>query len=86
MHVNLQLTDDTELRAHGYLVGGGLFAEVHWDFPDVNTRIGAGVLWGSPTAMRRLATLASQAAREAEEEAAWHAHAAMTAAEPGRVA
>ncbi len=85
MHVNLQLTDDTELRARGYLVGGSLFAEIHWDVPFPDTT-GKGVLWGSPDAMRRLAALAVQAAREAEEEAAWHAHAAMTAAEPGRVA
>ncbi len=86
MHVNLQLTDDTELRAHGHIVGGSLFAEVQWDFPNADTSLGEGVLWGSPDAMRRLAALASQAARQAEEEAAWHAHAVMTAAETGRVA
>ncbi len=85
MHVNLQLTDDTELRAHGYLVGGSLFAEVQWDFP-FSATTGKGVLWGSPDAMRWLAALAVQAAVEAEEEAAWQTHTAMAAAGPGRVA
>ena len=33
MNINLHLTDDTKLRAHGYVAGrGGLFAEVEWDF------------------------------------------------------
>jgi hypothetical protein len=33
VHINLHLTDDTQLRGHGYIAGGTLFAEVHWDFP-----------------------------------------------------
>ena len=77
MNINLHLTDDTKLRAHGYVAGrGGLFAEVEWDFrgplPDSP---GDGKLWGTPEMMRRLAELAIQAI-EAEEEAAWQAHAA----------
>ncbi len=86
MHINLQLTDDTELRAHGYVAGDALFAEVQWDFPDADTSLGVGVLWGTPAAMRRLAALAVRAARQAEEEAAWQAHAAMAAVKTGRVA
>ena len=33
MNINLHLTDDTQLRAHGFVAASGLFAEVHWDFP-----------------------------------------------------
>ena len=81
MHINLHLTDDTKLRAYGYVAGrGGLFAGVEWDlrgpFP---TSPGDGKLWGTPEMMRRLAELAIQAAVQAEEEAAWQAHAANTA-------
>jgi hypothetical protein len=87
VHVNLYLTDDTDLRAHGYLADGSLVAEVGWDFPVPGTRIGNGTLWGTPAAMRRLAALAVQAAIQAEEEAAWQARATPTApAEQGRVA
>jgi hypothetical protein len=81
VNVNLHLTDDTELRAHGFVAQSGLFAEVQWDlrgpFPDSP---GNGVLWGTPHAMRRLAALAVQAAIQAEEEACWHAHQAAAAA------
>jgi hypothetical protein len=81
MHVNLHLTDDTQLHAHGYVVDGSrLFAEVQWDFPVPGTRIGNGALWGTPAAMRRLAALATQAAIQAEEEAAWQARATTTTA------
>jgi hypothetical protein len=74
MHINLHLTDDTQLRAHGFVASSGLFAEVQWDFhgPFPDSR-GDGVLWGTPQAMRRLAALATQAAVQAEEEAAWQA-------------
>jgi hypothetical protein len=85
VNINLHLTDDTELRAYGYVAGrGGLFAEVEWDFrgPFVDSR-GDGVLWGTPEMMRRLAELAVQAAVQAEEEAAWHARVASTAAAQG---
>jgi hypothetical protein len=75
VHINLHLTDDTQLRAHGFVAASGLFAEVQWDlrspFPDSP---GDGVLWGTPETMRQLAAQAIQAAREAEEEAAWQAH------------
>jgi hypothetical protein len=30
VNINLHLTDDTQLRAHGFLARGGLFAEVQW--------------------------------------------------------
>jgi hypothetical protein len=86
VHVNLHLTDDTQLRAHGYLADGTLFAEVRWDFPWPDSRVGDGTLWGTPQAMRRLAELATQAAIQAEEEACWQAHTAAAAAEQGRVA
>jgi hypothetical protein len=74
VNINLHLTDDTELRAHGFVAGSRLFAEVQWDFqsPFPDSR-GEGALWGTPEAMRRLADLAIQAAIEAEEDAAWQA-------------
>jgi hypothetical protein len=88
VNLNLHLTDDTQLRAHGYVARGGLFAEVQWDFhgPSPDSR-GDGVLWGTPTMLRQLAELAVQAAIQAEEEAAWQAHTALRAVtEGGRVA
>jgi hypothetical protein len=87
VNVKLHLTDDTELRAHGFVAGSGLFAEVQWDFPVPGSRLGEGALWGTPAMMRQLAALAIQAAIEAEEEAAWQAHkAAMATAAGSRVA
>jgi hypothetical protein len=89
VHINLHLTDDTELRAHGFVADSGLFAEVQWDFPIAGSRLGEGILWGTPEAMRRLAELAVQAAIQAEEEACWQAHQATTttaAAQGSRVA
>ena len=84
MNINLHLTDDTQLRAHGFVAPSGLFAEVQWDlrgpFPDSR---GEGALWGTPEAMRRLAALAVQAALQAEEEAAWHARERTTAPTQG---
>jgi hypothetical protein len=85
VHINLHLTDTTELRAHGFVAGGSLFAEVRWGFPDP-ARLGDGALWGTPAMMRRLAELAVQAAIQAEEEAAWQAHTAAVAAAGSRVA
>ena len=70
MNLTLHLTDDTQLRAHGFVAPSGLFAEVHWDVSLPGSPIGQGTLWGSPKAMRRLADLATQAAIQAEEEAA----------------
>jgi hypothetical protein len=81
VHLNLHLTDDTQLRAHGFIAASGLFAEVHWDFPIPGSRLGEGCLWGTPAMMRQLAALAVQAAIQAEEEAAWQAHRARAAAE-----
>ena len=84
MHINLHLTDDTDLRAHGFVADCGLFAQVHWDVPLPGSRLGDGCLWGTPAMMRRLAALAVQAAIQAEEEACWQAHqATTTAATPG---
>jgi len=87
VNINLHLTDDTELRAHGFVARSGLFAEVQWDFggPFPGSR-GEGVLWGNPEMLRKLAELAVQAAIQAEEEAAWQAHTTRTAAEASRVA
>ena len=81
MNINLHLTDDTQLRAHGFVAPSGLFAEVEWEFrgPFADSR-GDGVLWGTPEMMRRLAELAVQAAIQAEEEAAWHARQCTTTA------
>ena len=87
MNLNLHLTDNTQLRAHGYVAGGQLVAEVCWDVPIPGSRIGEGTLWGTPTMLRQLAELAVQAAIQAEEEAAWQARQAATAAPgTGRVA
>jgi hypothetical protein len=88
MHVDLHLTEHTELRAHGRVDQAGRpFAEITWDFhsPLPDSR-GNSELWGTTTAMRRLAELILQAARLAEEEAAWQAHTANVAAARGRVA
>jgi hypothetical protein len=83
VNIKLHLTDDTDLRAYGFVAQSGLFAEVHWDFPIPGSRLGEGTLWGTPEMMRRLAELAVQAAIQAEEEAAWHARATATAAAAG---
>ena len=78
MNLQLHLTDDIQLRAHGFVAPSGLFAEVHWERPIPGSRLGKGTLWGTPEAMRRLAALAVQAAIQAEEEAAWQARLAGT--------
>jgi hypothetical protein len=80
VNLNLHLTDDTQLRAHGYVADRALFAQVCWERPLPGSRVGEATLCGSPTAMRRLAELAIQAAIQAEEEAAWHARATSRAA------
>jgi hypothetical protein len=88
MHLDLHLTDGTELRASSRVDDSGRpFAEITWDFhgPLPDSR-GNSELWGTTAAMRRLAGLILQAARLAEEEAAWQAHTANLAAERGRVA
>ena len=86
MNVKLHLTDDTELRAHGFVDNGQLFAEVRWEVPIPGSHLGQGTLWGTPNAMRRLAELATHAAIQAEEEAAWQTRAATATMEEGRVA
>jgi hypothetical protein len=72
---------------HGFVAHGGLFAEVQWDFrgpfPDSH---GDGTLWGTPAMLRHLAAVATQAAIQAEEEAAWQAHTTTAAAQGSRVA
>ena len=80
MNVTLHLTDDTELRALGFVVGGTLVAEVGWDFPVPGSRLGEGTLWGTPAMLRQLAELAIQAATQAEEDACWQAHQTAAAA------
>jgi hypothetical protein len=89
MHLDLHLTEGTELRAHSRADDTGRpFAEITWDFhgPLPDSR-GNGTLWGTTTAMRRLAELIQEAARLAEEEAAWQTHTArVAAARRGRVA
>jgi hypothetical protein len=86
VNLKLHLTDDTQLRAHGFIAGSDLVAEVCWTHPLPGSRLDEGTLWGTPEAMRRLAELATQAAIQAEEEACWHAHQASTAHAKGRVA
>jgi hypothetical protein len=72
VNLQLHLPDDTQLRAHGFAAPTGLVAEIHWDVSLPASPIGPG----TPRAMRRLAELATQAAIQAEEEAAWQAHTA----------
>jgi hypothetical protein len=49
VNLNLHLTTDTtDLRAEGYVLDGRLFAEVRSGFPDPTSRLGDGVLWGTP--------------------------------------
>jgi hypothetical protein len=88
MNVSLHLTDDTELRAYGFVIGGALFAHIYWDCSLPDSPLGHGSIGGTPEAMRRLAALATQAAIQAEEEACWHARQAalLAAAEGSRVA
>jgi hypothetical protein len=88
VNVKLHLTDDTQLRGRGCVDHGELFAEVCWDVPIPGSRLAEGTLWGTPAMLRRLAELATQAAIQAEEEAAWQAHqaATATAADAERVA
>ena len=75
------------MRLQGLIADDTLVAEVCWEHPIPGSHPNQGILWGTPEAMRRLAALAVQAAIQAEEEAAWQAHQAATAApERGRVA
>jgi hypothetical protein len=86
VNVELRLTEDTQLRAHGFVADGTLFAEICWEHSIPDSPLGQGTLRGTPEAMRRLAAHAVQAAIQAEEEAAWQAHTATTAGEGSRVA
>ena len=89
MNLELHLTDSTEMHSSSRVDDTGRpFAEITWDFhgPLPDSR-GNNELWGTTTAMRRLAELILQAARLAEEEAAWQTHTAhATAATPRHVA
>jgi hypothetical protein len=80
VNLQLHLTDDTQLRAHGFVVEHMLVAEVCWERPIPDSRPGEGILWGSPAMLRQLAEAAMQAAIQAEEEACWQAHQAATTA------
>ena len=81
MHVTLHLTDDTELRAHGFVYQGQLFAEVRRDFPIPDNRLGHGTSCGPPPpCCASLPSWPSRRPGEAEEDACWQAHQAATAA------
>jgi hypothetical protein len=83
VNLQLHLTDDTQLRAHGHVADRALIAQVCWERPLPGRRVGQATLWGSPAMLRRLAELAIQAAIQAEEEAAWQARGVSAAAEQG---
>jgi hypothetical protein len=80
VNLQLHLTDDIQLRAHGFVVDHMLVAGVCWKRPIPGSRPGEGILGGTPVMLRQLAELAIQA----EEEACWQAHQAATTG--GRVA
>jgi hypothetical protein len=88
MYLDLHLTERTELRTHSHLDDSGRpFAELTWDVHGpLPEGAGTTTLWGTSTAMRRLAELILQAAIQAEEEAAWHAHTATGTTTGSRVA
>ena len=87
MNLQLHLTDDTQLRAHGFIADHMMVAEVCWEHPIPGSPPNEGILWGTPVMLRRLAELALQAAIQAEEEACWQAHQATTTTpKRGRVA
>jgi DNA-binding GntR family transcriptional regulator len=85
MHLDLYLTDGTQLRASSRVDDTGRpFAEIQWDFHGpLPEPAGNGALWGTTAAMRQLAELILQAARLAEEEAAWQDHTTRAAAAEG---
>ena len=78
MHLDLHLSECTELRTSSRVDDTGrAFAEIQWDFHGpLPESAGNNVLWGTTSAMRRLAELILTAARLAEEEAAWQARTA----------
>jgi hypothetical protein len=89
MHIDLHLTDSTELHASSRLDATGRpFAAIEWDLHrPLSALTDNAALWGTTTAMRRLADLILQAVIEAEEEACWQARQTVTTApERGRVA
>jgi hypothetical protein len=87
VNVDLHLTDNSQLRAHGYVADGTLLAEVYWERPHPASTPRQGIIWGTPAMLRQLAALAVEAAIQAEEEACWHAHQDATQIpERGRVA
>ena len=74
--MNLHLTDSIELHTTSRVDDTGRpFAEIAWGVHGpLPASYGTGALWGTTTAMRRLAELILEAAQLAEEEAAWQAH------------
>jgi hypothetical protein len=66
VNLKLRLTDDTQLRAYGFVADSGLFAEIHWDVALPGSHGSEGTLWGTPAMLRQLAELATQAAIQAE--------------------
>jgi hypothetical protein len=85
VNVSLHLTDGTELHASSRIDDTGRpFAEIQWDLHHLLPEAASNaVLWGTTAAMRRLAELILQAARQAEEEACWQARGASAAADQG---
>ena len=81
MHLDLHLTDSTELHASGRLDAAGQpFTAIQWGLHRPQSALtDNAALWGTTAAMRRLAELILQAAIQAEEEACWQAHQAATA-------
>ena len=69
MTLKLHLTDDTQLRAHGFVADGTLFAEVCWEHFIRDSSLGQCTLRGTPAMMRQLAELATQAAPRGHEQA-----------------
>jgi DNA-binding GntR family transcriptional regulator len=88
MYLDLHLTDRTELRTHSRVDDTGRpFAELQWDFHGpLPESAGNNTLWGTSTAIRRLAELILEAARLAEEEACWQAHTTTAVTTGSRVA
>ena len=88
MHLDLHLTDGTELHASSRVDDTGRpFAEIQWDFHGrLPEPAGNGALWGTTAAMRRLAELILEATRLAEEEAAWQARASAAPSLEGSAA
>jgi hypothetical protein len=83
VNINLHLTDTTDLRAEGYVLDGRLLPRSAGASPTPPASLATVRCGAPPKTMRRPPKLAVQAAIQAEEEAAWQARAATTAAAAG---